>query len=535
MTAAMTVEPSTPLDLSVVLNVHDNAINLWRTLRSTEEAARYARHEGISVELVVVLDRPTPQIVELVDQLDPSAFDAYQTVLVDHGSLGPSRNAGVEAARGTYVSACDSDDLISFNGFVATLDAAQRRERVVVVPEYLFVFGDVHGISRYSDSDSVTALQMIGSNQYTSRITASRELLREVPYADVPLGRGYAFEDWHHNCELLAAGASFVIARDTILFYRRHNRSLSTSWQMSTQQIPASRLFDPAAFLRCTDSEARPVERIESGVAAASQLEREVGFVRSARCRELVHAANCIDPAIRMTRYESAPWVHLRSHPSLVGATYRRFCEAVGPDGGCFSDVVLASASVGRDGAEQICRVLHALRELDPRARTLVLTEDQGDLAPWRDLLPPDSLAWAIRDSHQEIAIHEIDLIALKAIQATAVGARIHLGRSAFGARFWRSFGALFSENSSVLHRLGAQSEVIDQRTYSVDEDVDLISTCLDTIDVVLAASSDLRDVDRRRFRTDEHKWHVLDMTGEITSPITMMSELERIFNGHGR
>ena len=85
-----------------------------------------------------------------------------------------------------------------------------------------------------------------------------------------------------------------------------------------------------------------------------------------------------------------------------------------------------------------------------------------------------------------------------------------------------------------MLHRIGAQSETIDQRTYSVDDDVDLISTCLDTIDVVLAASTDICDVDRRRFRTDEHKWHVLDTTGEITSRVTMMSELERIFNGHG-
>ena len=226
MTPTITDEPSTPLDLTVLLNVHDNAVNLWRTLRSTQEAARYARHRGVSVELVVVLDRPTPQIVDLVGRFDPSAFDAYQTVLVDHGSLGPSRNAGVEAARGTYVSACDSDDLISFNGFVATVDVARRRERVVVVPEYVFVFGDVLGISKYSDSDALTALQMISSHQYTSRITASRELLREVPFADVPMGRGYAFEDWHHNCELLAAGASFAIARDTILFYRRHTRQL---------------------------------------------------------------------------------------------------------------------------------------------------------------------------------------------------------------------------------------------------------------------------------------------------------------------
>ncbi len=57
------------------------------------------RASSARVELVVVLDRPTRQAVDLVDQYEPSAFDGYLRVLVDHGSLGRSRNAGVDAAR----------------------------------------------------------------------------------------------------------------------------------------------------------------------------------------------------------------------------------------------------------------------------------------------------------------------------------------------------------------------------------------------------------------------------------------------------
>ena len=296
------------------------------------------RASSARVELVVVLDRPTRQAVDLVDQYEPSAFDGYLRVLVDHGSLGRSRNAGVDAARGTYIALCDSDDLISFNGFAAALESVQGLPQAVVVPEYVFTFGDVFGITRYTRSDIMTPMQMMNGNQYTSRIVAPRELLSRVPIADVPLDSGYAYEDWHHNCELLAAGAHFVMARNSILFYRRRARSLSAgSWQTSTQQILPSRLFEPSTYLESTDSARSTAEHDD-----LDALDQTVHFTRSELCRELVHAANQIDPALRITRYETAPWMDLRTSPAHMGVAYRRFCEAVGSSGATFTDVVFA-------------------------------------------------------------------------------------------------------------------------------------------------------------------------------------------------
>jgi hypothetical protein len=523
----VTDAPPTDFDLSVVLNIHDDAIHLWRTLLSTEEAARYARHLGARVELVVVLDRPTRQAVDLVDQYEPSTFDGYQRVLVDHGSLGRSRNAGVHAARGSYVAFCDADDLISFNGFAAALESVQGLQQVVVVPEYVFTFGDVFGITRYARSDIMTPMQMVSGNQYTSRIVAPRELLSRIPIADTPPGSGYAYEDWRHNCELLAAGARFVVARNSILFYRRRPRGLSAgSWQTSTRQIPPSKLFEPSTYLEATDSTRSTAEH-----DALDALDHTVHFTRSELCRELLHAANQIDPAMRITRYETAPWMDLRSSPAHMGVAYRRFCEAIGSGGATFTDVVFASAEAGRPGAEWICRVLRGLAELHPEVRPLVLTEESADLMAWQDLLPHDSLASAMRDLHPSVTVDEMNVLALKAIQASGARARIHLGRSRFGARFWRAFGVLLPDRQAILHRIGAESEAVDRREFIVDDDVDLISNCLDTIHVVLASSVHVRDSDRLRFRTAEDKWHVLDGTG-ATSTVTDSSELERILHG---
>ncbi len=175
---------------------------------------------------------------------------------------------------------CDADDLISFNGFAAAMDAIREApERTVVVPEFLFVFGDDHAIIRYSPSDCSTPLQMVTSHQYTARIVAARELLIEVPNADVPLSPGHAYEDWHLDCELLAAGARFVFAPDSIHFYRRRARGQSrVSWQISTRQIPASKLFEPDVYLRSTVSKHPTLESCGTEAGESGQRDQRVRF-----------------------------------------------------------------------------------------------------------------------------------------------------------------------------------------------------------------------------------------------------------------
>lgn len=45
-------------DVSIVLNLHNEARYLRRTMRSLEEAVRFAQRYDITFELVAVLDRP---------------------------------------------------------------------------------------------------------------------------------------------------------------------------------------------------------------------------------------------------------------------------------------------------------------------------------------------------------------------------------------------------------------------------------------------------------------------------------------------
>jgi len=238
------------MDVSLVLNIHNETSYLRRTLRSCEEAARYAGAAGLTVELVMVLDRSPPATRAWVAAYRSDAFAAVQAVEVDNGSVGLSRNDGVRRAKGTYITTCDADDLMSFNSIVEMVETARQvGHKAIVFPEYLAEFGAKYNVVRYFDLRVVTPFLFLEFHPYLSRICVHRDIFAELNYEDARLSGGYAYEDWHFNCEALASGYDFVTAPRTVLFYRkRANSLLSAADRQSVRQIRPSRLFVPSVY-----------------------------------------------------------------------------------------------------------------------------------------------------------------------------------------------------------------------------------------------------------------------------------------------
>ena len=107
-------EPS-KYDVSIILNLHNEARYLKRTMLSLEEAVRYARQFDITFEIVVVLDNADAATASLAQAYDYSVFDASQVIRVRNGSLGLSRNDGIAASHGEFITTADGDDLLSFD------------------------------------------------------------------------------------------------------------------------------------------------------------------------------------------------------------------------------------------------------------------------------------------------------------------------------------------------------------------------------------------------------------------------------------
>src|ERR1700750_3088992 len=92
-------------------------------------------------------------------------------------------------------------------------------------------------------------MMFLHSHPYLSRILAHQDVFTELTYEDAKVSENYAHEDWHFNCEALAAGYDFVTAPRTILFYRKRKDSRSSAAdRQSVSEIRPSRLFIPSVY-----------------------------------------------------------------------------------------------------------------------------------------------------------------------------------------------------------------------------------------------------------------------------------------------
>ena len=207
---------------SIILNIHCEAVFLRRTLLSLDEAVRFAQSKGLRLELVAVLDRTDDATREVLSTLDLGSYQSVQIIDVDYGSLGLSRNAGIERARGDYVFTADADDLVSYNYFHDIYAEARRLgPEALYFPEYVFLFGEAAVICHYSGLDRVSPMTFVDKQPYISRVCAHRDTFGRIPYADVRLSRGSAYEDWHFNAEAVGAGLNVYTVEGRILFIVR--------------------------------------------------------------------------------------------------------------------------------------------------------------------------------------------------------------------------------------------------------------------------------------------------------------------------
>jgi len=129
---------------SIVLNIHREAIFLKRTLLSLAEAADFARSKGACLEFVAVLDRTDDQTRQVLESFDLNTYQSTKIIEVDNGSLGLSRNDGIDQSSGEFIFTADADDLVSYNYFHDILALAQSRgKNSLCFPEAVLSFGDV--------------------------------------------------------------------------------------------------------------------------------------------------------------------------------------------------------------------------------------------------------------------------------------------------------------------------------------------------------------------------------------------------------
>ena len=117
-------------DVSCVVTFHAEGYMGYRTLTSINACRTYAEQRSLKVELVVVLDCADEYTRKMVEK-HPVLRSDDQVLTVENRDPGLSRNDGVKAARGQYISMHDGDDYYSENCVYEGVKQCEKAPRTI--------------------------------------------------------------------------------------------------------------------------------------------------------------------------------------------------------------------------------------------------------------------------------------------------------------------------------------------------------------------------------------------------------------------
>jgi hypothetical protein len=218
-------------DLTVVVTAHNETAVCGPTMDSGDRAVEVARERGYTVQTIIGLDAPSEATHAYFHQ---PCFDHWERRIHQERDLGRVRNALVPQTEGRYIAFLDADDLFSENWLaegVAALDAAaERGVRAIAHPELNVVFDGLNTLMLSTDQTSplFTPHYLYVRHFYDSLCMAPRDAHLAIPYQELDIPHGLAYEDFQWTIETMTAGWQHLVVKDTIIFKRRRDFSLVT-------------------------------------------------------------------------------------------------------------------------------------------------------------------------------------------------------------------------------------------------------------------------------------------------------------------
>lgn len=219
------------IHVSCVINAHREGGYLHRSIKSALKNISFAEKHGIQCGLIIILDNPSADTVEIADSLQQKNSDTIRIVSCDYGDLSESRNRAVIEAEGEFVAFLDGDDLWGESWISsAYIKAKKLNSESVIHPQYNIYFSktDCHVMEHVSQGDSSFFPEFFHEQNYwTSLSFASKKIYLDFPYKRNDISDYFGYEDWTWNCETVQSGITHAIATNSIHFIRRGKKEPS--------------------------------------------------------------------------------------------------------------------------------------------------------------------------------------------------------------------------------------------------------------------------------------------------------------------
>jgi glycosyltransferase involved in cell wall biosynthesis len=225
--------------LSVIILAHNESLLLGPTIRSAREAIAATEHQFGEIELILGVDSPNESMRDYLSDHNPGI---ERVLYYEFGDSGLTRNALVDECSGTHVAFLDGDDLFSENWLLRGMQTMLTNEEknCIIHPEINWIFdGDDHVFFNTSMEDVIFSPYFFyfGNHYDTLCIAPKTCYLTNRFHSKKSQTLRIGYEDWTWNMDTITNGWSHLVAKDTIIFKRRRENSVS-SIEKSARSAP---------------------------------------------------------------------------------------------------------------------------------------------------------------------------------------------------------------------------------------------------------------------------------------------------------
>ena len=437
------------LDLTIIVTAHDEGITAHKTMLSLFRALEPIEEAGVTYEILVHVDQGDVDTTKYFSRY--AADNRVRVVESDFGDLGLSRNRALALSCGEFVALLDGDDLVSKNWLIEALQLVKAADfDLIARPQMVVKF--TPGLSEdwpvliQQNNDSGTrdyeAIRMLSNNPWPAVMLARRTLLAEPGF--VQNSRGFGFEDYAFNADMVAKGVRQVVVPRTVFYYRQKDDGVYARLRRSNAVFFYSELFD-TGYLQSITIPPEVAGVMPAGMRRRSLLRAFVvsGYELAASLPLIGRAArgllgmwrkgrrrradvSAVIPDWMIEEWKGINQIEFKLFPrqdllagleiypttdSRLGWIYRRLIDGVSAQ----VDYLFVVPWLVQGGADKV--MLHyvkALLEVYPGLRIAVLTTQMSENA-WHSQLPRDvafidfgNLAFGLSDDDKEVLLNRL-------------------------------------------------------------------------------------------------------------------------------